>query len=319
MRIILIHDLKRQRAALVRRGRQVVLFFLLWLLADRFLAFGLLQGVEKYFGLDVPSRVLLVGYSHLELGIDKVAMEQALHVPVAKYTLAGATLSDRRVMVKHYLIRHPHSVDTLIFGVDSHLFSTKGLSVNSYKLFYPFMAKEKIVDAYVRNQAASYSEYLLRRIVALTRYNDTTLGLAVRGYLHNWKNYKHGAVNIDLLKLQIEQGKYPKASFDQKQVEIFYDILRFAREHGIKVILLYVPTLDLYNEVEPEKYEQADHFFRALAENDSGIYYLNYNDSFSHNHAIFRDPVHVNAEGQKLVTMRLLEDLKQLKVLNADE
>ena len=309
MRLYLFDDLMNQRSNVVKRFWQFMLFMILLIISDRVVGLVLLNGEEKYFGLSEPAQILLVGYSHLELGVDKLLLERELKKPVAKYTMAGSTLRDRKLMVEHYLNRNPESVKLVIFDVDSHLFNTGGLSSNSYKLFYPFM-DDPAVAGFVKGQASSLSEYGLRTLLHTTRYNDATLGLAIRGHLHNWQNYKHGQVNIDLLKLQIMEGKHPTIDLNQEQMDIFQSTIEILRARGIKVLLFYVPTLDIYNEVEPQKHEQATAVFESMAANDSGVYFLDYNPYFSNNHDIFRDPVHVNAEGQKLVSDRLVQDIR---------
>ena len=75
------------------------------------------------------------------------------------------------------------------------------------------------------------------------------------------------------------------------------------------MILLYVPTLDLYNAVEPVKFAGAIRRFESYAAADSGITFLNYNLELAGRHELFYDPIHMNPEGQRVVTDRLATDL----------
>ena len=130
MTVPLIEDLRGQRRKVKTFAFKLIVFLLILFVADRLAAMVLLDGVEKYFGLDQPAPVLLVGHSHTVLGIDKEGLEEKLGVRVAKYARQGANLRDRLAMIRQYVHKFPDSVHTIVYDVDAHLFTPKGLSLS---------------------------------------------------------------------------------------------------------------------------------------------------------------------------------------------
>ena len=63
-----------------------VLFLALFVLLDRGTDALMLRGINRYYGLDRPGRVLLLGHSHLMLSTDKERMERELSTTISKYT-----------------------------------------------------------------------------------------------------------------------------------------------------------------------------------------------------------------------------------------
>ena len=61
------------------------------------------NGLNRYFGLDSHSEVLLIGHSHLMLAVDKVNFEAGIGHSVSKYCREGVNVSDRYEMIRQYL------------------------------------------------------------------------------------------------------------------------------------------------------------------------------------------------------------------------
>ena len=311
-RIPLVQDVAQQRKRLAALLARVVVLLLLFTSVDRMAAGFLVRGLKRSYGLDVPSQVLCIGHSHTALGIDRIALEQQLGVPVSKYARNGANIADRLSMIKHYLEEQPTSVKVVVYDVDAHTFTGKGLSLNSYTLFYPFMDSPS-VDAYVR-QHACYSEYWLRRVLQLPRFDLETCNASLRGWLGVSTNLKRGKVDSDRLKKEIATGAIRRISFDEESLASFEETLRFVSGKGIYIVLLYIPTIDLYNEAEPEQFERAVQLLQYYSTIYDGIAFLNYNPVFSHRHELFYDCMHLNPQGQKLVTEKLAHDLKSILI-----
>ena len=146
-------------------------------------------GMDRYYGLNKPAKVLCVGYSHTVLGIDAERMETELDVPVAKYATAGANTLDRKWMVRHFLDRQP-SVSTVIYDVDPRLFDTA-----SYTLFLPYIDDPAMAE-YLR-QEATWQEYLTARLIHTARFRDQTINIALRGLLGKIENKKMTRIRID--------------------------------------------------------------------------------------------------------------------------
>ena len=80
------------------------------------------------------------------------------------------------------------------------------------------------------------------------------------------------------------------------------------------MVLTYVPTISLYNHVEPEKFQNELDFFRSIPDQFPNVYYLEYLEGWEENHAFFFDPIHLNPEGQKAFTQSFSKDF--IKLLN---
>jgi len=309
-RVPLIRDLLGQRTQLKVFLGKLCVFLVLFGIFDRLAAWMLLKGMDRSLGLDVPARVLCVGHSHTGLGIDKTVLENELEVQVAKYARNGANLADRSAMIKHYLEHQPSSVEVLVYDVSAHTFTGAGLSRNSYTLFYPFMDSPS-VDVYVRKNAP-WLDYYIRQVIQLRRFDLDTCNAAIRGWLRMWANLKHGQVDMVRLRKQIAGGDIRSISFDQECIDLLDETISFAVARDIVVVLLYIPTVDIYNAAEPEAYDRAIRMLQDRAARSEKVTFLDYNPVFSHRHELFYDPIHLNPQGQRLVTERLAQDLKRI-------
>ena len=310
MHFPLIDDFKAQKRYLYIFTVKLVVFIFLFLMFDRLAARFLEEGLNRSFGFDIPAEILCLGNSRTALGIEKLLLEKGLGVPVAKYARNGANIADRFAMFRQYLERQPSSVKILVYDVDAHIFTGEGLSMNSYTLFYPFMDSPSI-DTYIRKYA-SFSDYSFRHLLKLRRFDLETCNLSLRGWLRKWDNFKQGVVNIDRLKKQITNNQIRHISFDNECIKCFEQTLQFAQEKGIHVVLLYIPTIDLYNQAEPEKYRRAIELLQSFSSRYDWVTFLDYSSVYCQRHDLFYDQIHLNPQGQRLVTKKLVQDLKLL-------
>jgi hypothetical protein len=278
--------------------------------ADRALSSFFRAALDHYHGLDVNARILLVGHSHTELGLDKCLLEEALGVPVAKYALDGAGTLDRYIMIQQYFARREKPPELVIYDVDAHTFTSNGLSSNSYTLFFPYL-DNPVVDEYVRRNARSRSEYWIRKLVHLSRFDDTRINAVFRGLTSNWSNYKYGVLDVGALQRKIAQGHARPITFDQTNIDVFEKTLAFVHRHGAVLVLLYIPTFRAYNEIEPEHHAATIRMFEEYAKRN-GVLFLNYNPEYAGRAELFYDPIHLNDRGRQAVTQTLVRDLRGL-------
>ncbi|MCY2924828.1 MAG: hypothetical protein NT031_05215, partial [Planctomycetota bacterium] len=281
----------------------------LFLAADRLLGAFLRAGLDRYYGLDEPAAVLCVGHSHMVLGIDKVALEKTLGVPVAKFAVEGANTADRLEMIRYYFRRHPKSVRAVVYAVDAHTFTSAGLSSASYRLLFPFI-DDPGIRAYVKRNCGSRTEYWLRVLLCAPRYNELTITLSFRGILHKWTNFKFGQVNAERLAAQVREGRFRRIGFDPDNLRLFDDTANFVGSHEATFCLAYIPTIDIFNQAEPDKFSRSMDLLRSYAATNSSVRFLDYNREIQGRHELFYDPIHLNRPGQKVVTERLAEDLR---------
>lgn len=292
----------------------ILIPLVLFVAADRCIG-GLLNiGLNRYFGLNQHSQILMIGHSHLMLAVDKEELELGTGCKVSKYCREGVNVADRYAMVKQYLDSpFSDSLTTILYGVDQFMFNGEGLSANSYTLFYPFIDNADM-DAYVK-ASASKGDYWKHKLICTTRYSDALLNSSIRGWMHNWENYKIGVLDTVALKQQIDAKQQFTIHFEQELRNEFEKTLTLAEKRQIHIILVNTPVAKMLNENEPEQFEQVRSYFQSLAEQSAYIDYIDLNPEFSRQYDYFYDPIHVNPKGQEAVTNTLIEFIIKNKII----
>lgn len=307
----LVEDLKNQKNKLRKLIIIALIVVGIFALGNAVGSYILKAGLKNYYGLNIPAKILCIGHSHTVLGIDKVLLEQKTKVPVAKYCFNGANTADRLIMLKHFVESNGNNLKAIIYDVDAHAFTAKGLSSNSYQLFYPFIGNIPAIDEYIKNHASS-KEYWIKKTIPLTRYDDTRLNAAIRGIMSKWGSIKYRSIDTKAFQDKVKSGDFNKISFNKDNITTFEETIKYINGKGIKLYLLYIPTIDILNNAEPAKYNEAITKLQSFSDKYEYVTFLNYNLTFSTDHTIFFDSVHLNRKGQKLVTDKLAQDLAPL-------
>lgn len=268
------------------------------------------HGVDEMYGLNQYADVLLIGHSHLMLATDKLQMEDDLGMKVSKYTREGVNVSDRKVMIQQFLDSgYGDSLKVVLYGVDLCTFTGEGLSANSYKLFYPFMDDAKI-GRYIREQGSA-QDYWLHKLVRTTRYSDDAMkNGVVRGWLHNWSNMKSGAIDIEAYKKQLAEGGERHIEMNEELIAEFRETMDMLTSRGIRVALVNTPTLDLVNNYEPDRYQMVVDWFQHYADEQPLIEYWDFNPEYASRHELFFDRIHLNVQGQQVISPLITEKVK---------
>ena len=109
------------------------------------------------------------------------------------------------------------------------------------------------IERYVK-ESSSWQDYAQHNWIKTSLYNEGLINSSMRGYLSNWSNYKLGKVNVAQLQKNVSRGNSRKINSTKENREIFQRTLKALDSKRIKVVLTYVPTISLYNQVEPEKF-----------------------------------------------------------------
>lgn len=266
------------------------------------------NGLRQYYCLNAAD-VLVIGHSMSEMGIDRDGLEAQSGHSVAKYCMNGAGTADRLVMIKHYIEATGHKPKLVVYDVNGRSFSS-GLANNSFALFYPFVDESPSVAEYVRRNAGP-ADFWRKRLMPLTRYDDTRLGAALRGYGRNWKNMTMKRFDPEQFRRQLTAGNFWKISMDGENMETFDDTLAFLQEQGIDCLLVALPCVDMLNDAEPEKYVAAMDFIRDEAAKYPLVEFYDMNPEFSGRYELFADSIHLGPEGQDAVTSALARALRQ--------
>lgn len=283
----------------------LLLFFLINIVVSRILN----SGLRRYYCL-YPADILCVGYSMSEMGIDKQLLEDGLQVPVAKYCMNGAGVGERNLMLKHYLESVRQKPKVVIYDVSSFLFAG-GLALNTDALFYPFIDESPSISKHLQESMPKLL-FWQKKLIPLSRYDDTRIGAAIRGYRNDWTTHSKKKFNPEIFRKRVAEGRYKKISCNPEMVSALEETLRFLGKEDIKVVLVALPCVDLLNQAESDKYEQVMDIYRNWAEQYRHVTFLDYNPQFSYQYELFVDPIHLSRLGQKKVTAQLISDLSQI-------
>jgi hypothetical protein len=167
------------------------------------------------------------------------------------------------------------------------------------------------MDEYVRARSDNL-EYWLHKLIKTTRFNDDCLkNSAVRGWLNNWDNFKTNQIDIANYKRQLANRKERSIQMDEQLMTQFEETIEYITRHGVRVVLVNTPTLDLLNDYEPEKYQRMMAWFRDFANNHALVDFVDYSPKYASEHTIFSDRLHLNVKGQQMITTELIQYLRE--------
>ena len=257
------------------------------------------HGLKEYYCL-WPADILVIGHSMSEMAIDRDLLEKLTGHSVAKYCMNGTAIPDRFVMIRHYLESTGHKPKVILYDIGPRSFS-KGLSINSHALFYPFINESPTVANYIHSNATS-KDYYLKMLVPLSRYDDSRIGAVVRGFRHDWKNHSVKQLNIEHHKRQIAKGDIWKVQLNPDTQTVFEETLDFLEKQDIRLFLLHLPNVDLLNNAEPEKSAEILEYIRKTVSRHPNVTFIDANTPFESRHELFIDLLHLNPKGQQEVT-----------------
>ena len=287
------------------------LFALLIILLDFAVSDFLLKGLLKFYGFNKKPEILLIGHSHTMLGIDNVLLENKLKKKVSKYAREGANCADRLLMIRQFMETNGDSVKIVTYDVDAYFLTSEGLSANSYKIFYPFMNNKKIYD-FIEANCSSKVDFTINRFVKTARFNDLNIKNSILGYLQNYRNNKFSSVDTVILKKEVANGNFRKINFDKGLQKDFEATLEYLESKNCLTVLLFIPTISILNNSDSVNYNKAIAMLNQYSKEYKKVVFLNYNPKFSNKYMLFYDPIHLNPEGQKVVTETLIADIEQL-------
>jgi hypothetical protein len=299
-----------------KKYQHIIWFVLFFILLNWVGGKILLVGIERFYGLKQHSGILLVGHSHLMLAVDKDLLEQGTCTKVSKYTIEGVDVYNRYFMVKQYLDSpYSDSLKVILYGVDLYSFAKGGLSENSYTLFYPYM-DEPEMDAFIKENARTRRDYLTHKLFPLTRYSDISINASFRGLRNDFSNYKTGTINIDAYRGRVNTGdekKYNRSiEMNVELLRVFEKTIDMITQRGIKVVLVNTPIVDVLMKRSNEDPSRVIDYYRDCAASHALVEYWDFNPEYSSDYTIFYDPIHLNPQGQQLITGELVNRLNHI-------
>lgn len=291
---------------------RVLISIIVLILIDFFGHCVLKHYCEKSFGLNQHSKVLMLGHSHIAMGINAEMIEKVFDCKVTKYSRAGVDIHSRCLMGYQYLnSSYSDSLRLVIFGVDPHTFTTEGLSENSHKLFYPWM-DSKQYDELIRKYDSS-GEYLFHKIFKLSRYDQDLYTSVLKGALgSNDENLKTNGLPTGK---DYESQKGTVICFNESLMKDFEKTIDDISLRGINVLLVQTPIAKFVLNGQDENYKKITDYYQSIADKYDNVYYINFTGDIHADYDLFFNPTHVNVRGQKVFTERLCEEMKRINVL----
>jgi hypothetical protein len=128
------------------------------------------------------------------------------------------------------------------------------------------------------------------------------INASLRGYLGKWTNLKIGQLDTVKLKKEISTGEYRRIRFDKNNIEIFRKTLEFLGESGKTVILMNAPVSDILENAVQSDYDKVFSIIRDMSSKYTNIHIVDLSPKYGKDSSLFFDPIHMNPDGQKVVT-----------------
>jgi hypothetical protein len=293
-----------------RLTAKILLLLLIVAVIDRVGDRYLKSGLESFFYLNGKYDVLCIGHSHTEQGIDEKLLEQGLAgLRVGKYAMKGVNTFDRQAMIRQAFARNS-SISLVIYDVDINTFNTKGVGSSSYKLLYPFLG-DPAIDGYLKGMSDP-EEYYSRKYLHLLRYPSIMQKYAFKQLLNSKDPTEVFNLDVQQLRTSLARGSHYSFAVDAANRAAFRETIALIRARNARVILLFIPTVDIINSINRSDYRKMIALFQEEAARDQGVTFLNYSDRYEGNHDFFRDPTHLNNKGRAVVTRDLAGDVARI-------
>lgn len=281
--------------------RKVVLLIMLFLAIDFVISKVLIEGLNRYFGLNEKADVLINGSSMVMNGFDRYELGKIIDLDVASYSHEGVSLVDRQAMLQHFYDNYKCDVKTIIFEIHPLIFSSYIRSKNVYTIFYPFMDVDNI-DYYIKERA-SEKEYWVHKIIRTSRFDSNKLITVARGYLGVFGSFKTNVLDKERVDKNLHGVVNEIVIAPQKQ-ELFEEIMQMIESNNSRALLVMMPMYDSKFKTFPkDDYKELCFYFEDFCSRKDGFEFLDLNiDSITTNAQLFFDDVHLNVKGQKVVT-----------------
>lgn len=281
---------------------------------DCIIGLTLKTGLDKGMGLNEHSQILIVGHSHLMMGLDKDSLEKGLACKVSKHTRSGVGIVERKMMTDMFInSKYSDSLKVVVIGVDPFLFNGADISQNTHTLFYPWM-DEPNVGEYIKEHT-TFIEYYAHKIFHLSRYSDDLIKQSIRGWNNDDRNYKTTIFTDSIF--EANRGKWDKPIKNNPQLmSILEQTIKDLTERKIHTILLQTPILKLITDLNSADYENMVEYYKGLDAQSDYVHFIDYSPDYNSDYQLFFDPIHLNVAGQKEITNEFIMDLKELCLSN---
>lgn len=145
----------------------------------------------------------------------------------------------------------------------------------------------------------------------MSRYNDDLIKQSLRGWKHDDRNYKTSVFTDSLF--EANKMKWTRnITFNKHLMAELEQTIKLCITKKIHVILLQTPILKVLTDIHSDDYIKILDYYQLLDNSSKYIHFINYSPYYDENYNIFFDPIHLNVNGQKIVTERFIKDISYL-------
>lgn len=113
-----------------------------------------------------------------------------------------------------------------------------------------------------------------------------------------------------MYKKKLLNGEERYIEMQEELIDEFKETIKMLTDRDVKVILVNTPTLVLLNEYESEKYNAMVKWFADFAAQNKNVEYWDFNHDYSSQYELFHDRLHLNANGQQVITTEIINRLR---------
>lgn len=282
--------------------KRSLLLLSLFIFMDFLISIVLLNGLNKYYGINRRPDILINGSSMAMSGFNRSEIENLTKENVALYSHEGVSVYDREAMISHFYHMFPEGVKAVIYEVSPVMFSNIKTAENVYTIFYPYM-DDKAIDRYIKEKAG-ISEYYIHKIIRTKRFDSRLIPNVIKGYLGKYDNLKTNTLDPEALLPLIDQQDKKAVIMAESSIEVFENTIDMIRAHNSDVVLVMMPMYFIkYRTFNAEGYEKLCDYFEEYCSTRKGVEFLDLNqDSIIFNAKYFSDELHFNVYGQRCIT-----------------
>lgn len=295
--------------------------------------------VREHVAAYGSAEVCFAGSSRVHVGIVVPEVAEVLGerlgrpVAVANYASGGALIQENAPLVE-WVLRHEPRPRVLVYGVDPEQIRGPELWNERSVVFW---TPSDLLDARTRlsddvlTAWPDVARNCLRDWSCVFRYRARPLSWLKERFrpresspiLGERLDIEHGSdpdrslldhpADVAEVRKHVEtahlapDGTYP---FNERKVEMFAEMLRHCREHGVRVVLLDLPNAAVFNQFLPDGvYPHYREAMRRVAGAEGARFVTLEELGLSFGDADFRDPVHLNYPAGKRLSARLAEQV----------
>ena len=292
-------------------GALVIHFGMLYFFQNAVLADSVwLQGQQQYDAYGKPIETLVMGDSHMAMGMDVAELEAAFN-----FASPGENFVEMYYKLRHVLEERTNPPKRLVISLDYHSFTSRYTQEFDRNYYWGRYLDYDRIDQEHSGFLAGIGMYLIYKFPYISGANELLVYFLLpqqteirNGHIVSQNNF---AEVHDRRTIAEERTRYLFRSTElitNESVEHLQKIIRLADEHDIEVFLVKMPVTREYHESSLRYIEDLDGFYAQIeqAANKAGaVTVLDFQTQWLDEPELFSDPDHLNATGSRRLALQL--------------